>query len=141
MNRNKRKKWLSKIATYKEKWDSFVAPGFYDNSSPINPQRAAIEIDKALPENAILVSDIGVHHNWLLQFCQPSRPDSLIGSMGFGPMGFGVAGVLGAKLAAPDRPAISVCGDGAFFMHASVLGTAIEYNIPVVWVWNNYADS
>ncbi|MDZ4094266.1 MAG: thiamine pyrophosphate-dependent enzyme, partial [Paracoccaceae bacterium] len=60
--------------------------------------------------------------------------------MGFGPMGFGVAGVLGAKLAAPDRPCVSVCGDGAFFMHNSVLATAVEYNIPAVWVvWNNYA--
>jgi acetolactate synthase-1/2/3 large subunit len=60
--------------------------------------------------------------------------------MGFGPMGFGVAGVLGAKLAAPDRPCVSVCGDGAFFMHANVLGTAVEYNIPAIWVvWNNYA--
>ncbi len=60
--------------------------------------------------------------------------------MGFGPMGFGVAGVLGAKFAAPDRPCVSVCGDGAFFMHASVLGTAVEYELPVVWVvWNNYA--
>ena len=86
------------------------------------------------------MSDIGVHHNWLIQFCKPTRPDSLIGSMGFGPMGFGVAGVLGAKFAAPDRPCVSVCGDGAFFMHASVLGTAVEYNLPVVWVvWNNYA--
>ena len=111
-----------------------------DESTPINPQRAAVEIDKALPEDAILVSDIGVHHNWLLQFCKPTRPDSLIGSMGFGPMGFGVAGVLGAKLAAPDRPAVSVCGDGAFFMHANVLGTAVEYDIPAIWVvWNNYA--
>jgi acetolactate synthase-1/2/3 large subunit len=55
-------------------------------------------------------------------------------------MGFGVAGVLGAKFAAPDRPCVSVCGDGAFFMHASVLGTAVEYQLPVVWVvWNNYA--
>jgi len=60
--------------------------------------------------------------------------------MGFGPMGFGVAGVLGAKLAAPERPCVAVVGDGAFFMHASVLGTAIEYELPVVWViWNNYA--
>jgi thiamine pyrophosphate-dependent acetolactate synthase large subunit-like protein len=59
---------------------------------------------------------------------------------GFGPMGFGVAGVLGAKFAAPDRPCVSVCGDGAFFMHANVLGTAVEYDLPVVWVvWNNYA--
>ena len=81
-----------------------------------------------------------MHHNWLLSFCKPKRPDSLIGSMGFGPMGFGVAGVMGAKFAAPDRPCVSVCGDGAFFMHANVLGTAVEYNLPVVWVvWNNYA--
>ncbi len=49
-------------------------------------------------------------------------------------MGFGVAGVLGARLAAPDRPCVSVCGDGAFFTHASVLGTAVEYGIPAVWV-------
>ena len=135
-----RGEWLKQINDYRRKWDAFVAPGMVDDSTPINPQRAAVEIDKALPEDAVLVSDIGVHHNWLLQFCRPSRPDSLIGSMGFGPMGFGVAGVMGAKLAAPDRPAVSVCGDGAFFMHASVLGTAVEYNIPVVWVvWNNYA--
>jgi acetolactate synthase I/II/III large subunit len=135
-----RKKWLAQIDTYRQEWDKFVAPGFTDDTIPINPQRAALEIDKALPENAILVSDIGVHHNWLLSFCKPKRPDSLIGSMGFGPMGFGVAGVMGAKFAAPDRPCVSVCGDGAFFMHANVLGTAVEYNLPVVWVvWNNYA--
>jgi acetolactate synthase I/II/III large subunit len=135
-----RRKWLAQIDIYRKEWDRFVAPGFSDDSSPVNPQRAALEIDKALPEDAILVSDIGVHHNWLLGFCKPKRPDSLIGSMGFGPMGFGVAGVLGAKFAAPDRPCVSVCGDGAFFMHANVLGTAVEYNLPVVWVvWNNYA--
>jgi acetolactate synthase-1/2/3 large subunit len=132
--------WLATIDGYRKQWNEFIAPGFSADTTPIHPQRAAHEIDKALPADAILVSDIGVHHNWLLQFCEPRRPDSLIGSMGFGPMGFGVAGVLGAKLAAPDRPCVSVCGDGAFFMHASVLGTAFEYSIPVVWVvWNNYS--
>jgi acetolactate synthase-1/2/3 large subunit len=135
-----RAKWLDAIAGYRKEWEAFIAPGFVDDGSPINPQRAAREIDAALPDDSILVSDIGVHHNWLIAFCKAKRPDSLIGSMGFGPMGFGVAGALGAKLAAPDRPCVSVCGDGAFFMHASVLGTAVEYKIPVVWVvWNNYA--
>ncbi|MEJ2375695.1 MAG: thiamine pyrophosphate-binding protein [Pseudolabrys sp.] len=135
-----RRKWLMAIDGYRQEWNKLVAPGFSDDSTPVNPQRAAAEIDKALPDDAILVSDIGVHHNWLLSFCKPKRPDSLIGSMGFGPMGFGVAGVMGAKFAAPDRPCVSVCGDGAFFMHANVLGTAVEYDLPVVWlVWNNYA--
>ncbi len=135
-----RKAWLRAIDGYRTEWERFIAPGFCEDTTPIHPQRAAHEIDNVLPDDAILVSDIGIHHNWLIQFCHPRRPDSLIGSMGFGPMGFGVAGVLGAKLAAPRRPTLSVCGDGAFFMHASVLGTAAEYNIPVVWVvWNNYA--
>ena len=135
-----RSAWLATIEGWRREWDEFVAPGYHDEGTPIHPQRAAHEIDRALPQDAILVSDIGVHHNWLNLYCKPRRPDSLIGSMGFGPMGFGVAGVLGAKLAAPDRPCVSVCGDGAFFMHTSVLGTAVEYALPVVWVvWNNYA--
>ncbi len=135
-----RKSWLAQIEGWRSEWDAFIAPGFKDPASPINPQRAAREIDLAMPEDGILVSDIGIHHNWLIQYCKPKRPDSLIGCMGFGPMGFGVAGVLGAKLAAPDRPCVAVVGDGAFFMHNTVLGTAVEYNIPVVWVvWNNYA--
>jgi len=91
-----REAWLKEIDSYRREGDKFVAPGFLVDTTPIDPQRAAIEIDKALPEDAILVSDIGVHHNWLVNFCKPTRPNSLIGSMGFGPMGFGVAGVLGA---------------------------------------------
>jgi acetolactate synthase-1/2/3 large subunit len=55
-------------------------------------------------------------------------------------MGFGVCGVLGAKLAAPDRPCVAVCGDGGFMMRPDVLCTAVEYDIPAVWlVWNNFA--
>lgn len=135
-----RRAWLAAIDRWRREWNEFVAPGFSDPATPINPQRAAREIDLAMPDDGILVSDIGIHHNWLIQYCEPKRPDSLIGCMGFGPMGFGVAGVLGAKLAAPDRPCVSVCGDGAFFMHNTVLGTAVEYDIPAVWVvWNNYA--
>jgi acetolactate synthase-1/2/3 large subunit len=132
--------WLDAIESYRKEWEAFIAPGFKVDTTPISPQRAAFEIDRILPEDSILVSDIGVHHNWLIQFCKPRRPDSLIGSMGFGPMGFGVAGALGAKLAAPDRPCVAVVGVGAFWMHANVLATAYEYNIPVVYVvWNNYA--
>jgi acetolactate synthase I/II/III large subunit len=77
-----RQKWLTAIDGYRKEWEKFVAPGMSDNATPINPQRAALEIDKGPTEDTILVSDIGVHHNWLLGFCKPRRPDSLIGSMG-----------------------------------------------------------
>jgi acetolactate synthase-1/2/3 large subunit len=64
----------------------------------------------------------------------------MLNSWGFSGMGFGTAGALGAKLAAPDRPVVAIAGDGCFTMVPHVLCTAVEYNIPVVWViWNNFA--
>ena len=53
-------------------------------------------------------------------------------------MGFGVGGVLGARLAAPDRACVAVVGDGGFLLMPSAVATAVQYGIPAVWlVWNN----
>jgi acetolactate synthase-1/2/3 large subunit len=88
----------------------------------------------------ILVSDIGIHHNWLIQFCKPRQPDSLIGSMGYGPWVSASPACLGRSSRRLTAPACRCAATARSFMHASVLGTAVEYDIPVVWVvWNNYA--
>ena len=59
---------------------------------------------------------------------------------GFAAMGFGIAGVLGARLARPNSPCVTICGDGGFSMMPHVVATAVEYNLPAVWVLhNNYA--
>ena len=102
---------------------------------PIHPQRAAHEIDKALPEDAILVSDIGVHHNWLHPVLQ-AEAAGFADRLAWASARWASASPAcwAPQFAAPERPCVSVCGDGAFFMHASVLGTAVEYNLPVVWV-------
>jgi acetolactate synthase-1/2/3 large subunit len=49
-------------------------------------------------------------------------------------MGFATAGIIGAKLANPEHPAIAVTGDGSFFMTGYSVATAYEYDIPVVWL-------
>src|SRR5919106_1658339 len=135
-----REAWLSDIQRWRKEWEEWTAPGYRADTTPIHPQRAAHEIAKVLPDDAIVVSDVGVHHNWLLQFYRPKNAHSLIGSMGFGAMGFGVAGGVWGAGAPPPGPLGSVCGDGAFLMHASVMATAVEYKIPAIWVvWNNYA--
>ena len=91
-----------------------------------------------MPDDGILVSDVGIHHNWIIQEWQASAPRTLLQSWGFASMGFGVAGVLGAKLAAPDRPVVGVVGDGGFLMMPSVVATAVETGISPTWiVWNN----
>jgi acetolactate synthase-1/2/3 large subunit len=74
-----------------------------------------------------------------MQFWNARKPQTMLNSWGFSGMGFGTAGALGAKLAAPDRPVVAIAGDGCFTMAPHVLCTAVEYNIPVVWViWNNF---
>ena len=95
-------------------------------------------LSRALPDNAIVASDVGVHHNWIIQLFDALRPRHLLHSWGFAAMGFATSGILGAKLAAPDRPCVAVVGDGSFLMTPHALATAVEYDIPVVWVvWNN----
>jgi acetolactate synthase-1/2/3 large subunit len=80
-----------------------------------------------------------VHHNWVVQQWEPYSPETILQSWGFAAMGFGAAGALGAKLAAPERPVVALCGDGGFLMVSHVVATAVEYNIPVTWiVWNNF---
>ena len=92
-----------------------------------------------IPPDGIICCDVGVSHNWYMQFWKARRPQTMLNSWGFSGMGFGAAGALGAKLAAPDRPVVAVTGDGCFTMVPHVLCTAVEYNIPVVWViWNNF---
>jgi acetolactate synthase-1/2/3 large subunit len=94
---------------------------------------------RVVPADGIVLADVGVHHNWLVSEYEAWKTRTFLQTWGFASMGFAVAGALGAKLAAPDRPVVSLCGDGAFMMNSSAVLTAVEYNIPVVWmIWNNF---
>ena len=132
--------WLAQVRGWQAEWEAFVRPHFGDSTSPLRPEFVVGTLQKVLPEDVILALDSGVHHNWFMQFWRSSRPQSMLNSWGYSSMGFGVCGVLGAQLAAPDRPCVAVVGDGGFTMAPYVLCTAVEYNLPVVWIiWNNFA--
>ena len=134
-----REAWLADIGKWRRQWEEFVGPHRTSDAEPIHPQRVVEALRKVMPDDGIIVPDVGVHHNWVVQFWRARRPQTLINTWGFGAMGFGVCGVLGAKLAAPHRPCVAVCGDGGFMMRPDVLCTAVEYDIPAVWViWNNF---
>jgi len=132
--------WQAQIEGWKREWDEFTRPNFNLSGAPLRPERVVTEVRKALPRNGIISLDSGVHHNWFMQFWEAPEPQCMLNSWGFSAMGFGVSGILGAKLAAPHRPCIAVIGDGGFTMTPHVLATAVEYDIPCVWlVWNNYS--
>lgn len=132
--------WLARIEGWKREWEAYVRPRFEEHRSPIRPERVVADCRRVLPDDAILSLDSGVHHNWFMQFWEARRPQTMLNTWGFSGMGFGPSAILGAKLAAPERVCVSVCGDGGFTMVPHVLCTAVEYDIPVVWVvWNNFS--
>jgi acetolactate synthase-1/2/3 large subunit len=59
-------------------------------------------------------------------------------STGYGTLGYGLPAALGAKLAHPDRPVVSLIGDGGIQFTIGELATAVELKLPVpIIVWNN----
>jgi acetolactate synthase-1/2/3 large subunit len=132
--------WHAEIASWRAEWEQFIRPAFEMHTTPIRPERIVADCRSVLPDEAIISLDSGIHHNWFMQFWEARRPQTMLNTWGYSGMGFGPCSILGAKLAAPDRPCVSICGDGGFSMVPHVLCTAVEYDIPVVWVvWNNFA--
>ncbi|OGL19986.1 MAG: acetolactate synthase [Candidatus Rokubacteria bacterium RIFCSPLOWO2_12_FULL_71_19] len=128
----------AELAAWRAAWEEARRADRASDAVPIRPERLVLELRRALPDDAIVLADVGVHHNWLVQEFEVRRPGMLLQSWGFGGMGFAVCGVLGARLAAPTRPCVCVCGDGGFLMAPHILATAVEYDLPAVWIiWNN----
>ncbi|MFQ5954643.1 MAG: thiamine pyrophosphate-binding protein [Kiloniellales bacterium] len=132
--------WHKQIRGWRQQWEAHVRPNLDIQGSPLRPERVVADVRAVLPDDAIIALDSGVHHNWFMQFWTARRPQTMLNPWGFSAMGFGVSGILGAKLAAPDRACVAVVGDGGFTMTPHVLCTAVEYDIPAVWViWNNFS--
>lgn len=104
---------------------------------PIKPQRLIQDLQDGLPDDAILFSDVGSHLIWALHYLKMNRPGQFIAPFGLLTMGFGTAAAIGGKLAAPDRPVVAIVGDGCFGMNGMEVATAVNYDIPVVWVVMN----
>src|SRR5579871_5027012 len=59
--------WHQEIASWKREWSEFTDANFHISSAPLRPERVVAEIRAALPNDAILTLDSGVHHNWFMQ--------------------------------------------------------------------------
>jgi len=103
---------------------------------PITPQRWRKELNAILPRNAIVFSDIGGHMLFNVHDLSISNRQTFVLNLGFGSMGHGTAGPIGAALAA-HRPVVAIVGDACFTMNGMELLTAAEYGVPVIWIVEN----
>jgi sulfoacetaldehyde acetyltransferase len=132
-----KKGWEAELdgwAHEKDAWSLEVSK----NSTYMHPRQMLRELEKAMPEGAMVSTDIGNICSVSNSYLRFNRPRSMLAAMSFGNCGYAFPTVVGAKVAAPDRPAIAYVGDGAWGMSFGEIQTCVRENIPVTAVvFNN----
>jgi acetolactate synthase I/II/III large subunit len=128
------------IAEYRRTFKASNTAAEQSNQFPMRPERILADVRAVLPRNAFITTDVGWNKNGVGQQFPIFEPGSILTPGGFATMGFGAPAALGAKIACPDRTVVSLVGDGGFGQNPSVLATAVEQDVGVVWVvMNNLA--
>jgi acetolactate synthase-1/2/3 large subunit len=98
------------------------------------------ELFSRLPENSVVLADVGQHQMWAAQRYRSSSPRGFITSGGLGAMGFALPAAVGVQLARPDACVLCVSGDGGFQMNIQELATVHRLGLPIklVIVDNKY---
>jgi sulfoacetaldehyde acetyltransferase len=118
----------------KDRWSVEVSA----QSSHMHPREMLRELERAMPDGAMVSTDIGNICSVSNSYLRFDRPRSMFAAMSFGNCGYAFPTIVGAKVAAPDRPAIAYVGDGAWGMSFGELQTCVRENIPVTAVvFNN----
>jgi len=130
----------AEIASFRETFKASNLDRQTSDAFPLMPERILADTRRALPDDAIITTDVGWNKNGVGQQFDILTPGSILTPGGFATMGFGPPAAIGAKLAAPERVVISLVGDGGFGQNPSMLATAVELNLGIVWlVMNNNA--
>jgi pyruvate dehydrogenase (quinone)/pyruvate oxidase len=132
--------WLAQLQREKADWRKVLEKKAEDDKVPLKPQRVAWELNRHLPDNAILCGDSGTNTTWFSRYLDV-RPGMLAsGSGNLATMASGFPYAIGAQVAFPERRAVAFVGDGAFTMLMGEMLTAVKYELPlvVVMIRNDY---
>src|ERR1039457_5449366 len=97
----------------------------------LHPRQALRELEKAMPPHVMVSTDIGNINSVANSYLRFEEPRSFFAPMSFGNCGYALPTIIGAKAAAPQRPAVAYAGDGAWGMSMSEIMTCVRHDIPV----------
>ena len=143
----------TEIATEKASWEAELNEWAHENDAYsldmitqqsneadnwLHPRQVLRELENAMPADVMVSTDIGNINAIANSYLRFERPRSFLAPMSFGNCGYALPTIIGAKCAAPERPAIAYSGDGAWGMSMSEIMTSVRHDIPVVGVvFNN----
>jgi sulfoacetaldehyde acetyltransferase len=134
--------WEKELDEWTHERDSFSLDMIEENSHEtpfsggeyLHPRQVLRELEKAMPEDVMVSTDIGNINSVANSYLRFEKPRSFFAAMSFGNCGYAFPTIIGAKAAAPHRPAISYAGDGAWGMSLMETMTCVRHNIPVTAV-------
>jgi acetolactate synthase-1/2/3 large subunit len=140
--RKARAGYIADIAAGKSRWREDVDTRLTSMEEPVNMARMCHELNNVLPADAILVADGGFAAHWTgLLYDTKQAGRGFIVDRGMASIGYGVAGGIGAQLAAPNRSVFSLTGDGGLNMTLGDLETAARLKVPLTVIVVNNAAS
>ena len=130
--------WEEELDSWIHEKDAFSLDMIEEQSGEegnwLHPRQVLRELEKAMPPRAMVSTDIGNINSVANSYLRFEEPRSFFAPMSFGNCGYALPTIMGAKVAAPDRPAISYAGDGAWGMSMMETMTCVRHNIPVTAV-------
>lgn len=131
--------WEAELDSWVHEKDDFSLMAI-EQAGPgrLHPRQVLRELEKAMPKDVMVSTDIGNINSVANSYLRFEKPRSFFAAMSFGNCGYAFPTIIGAKAAAPDRPAISYAGDGAWGMSMVETMTCVREDIPVTAVvYNN----
>jgi sulfoacetaldehyde acetyltransferase len=130
--------WESELEEWTHERDPYsldmIAEQEAEEGNWLHPRQVLRELEKAMPADVMVSTDIGNINSVANSYLRFERPRSFLAPMSFGNCGYALPTIIGAKAAAPERPAIAYAGDGAWGMSMGEIMTAVRHDIPVTAV-------
>ncbi|WP_016884751.1 MULTISPECIES: sulfoacetaldehyde acetyltransferase [unclassified Rhodococcus (in: high G+C Gram-positive bacteria)] len=130
--------WEKELDEWTHERDAFsldmIAEQEGEDGNWLHPRQVLRELEKAMPEDVMVSTDIGNINSVANSYLRFEKPRSFLAPMSFGNCGYALPTIIGAKAAAPERPAIAYAGDGAWGMSLGEIMTAVRHDIPVTAV-------
>lgn len=130
--------WEKELDEWTHETDSYsldvIAEADQEEGNWLHPREVLRELEEAMPARVMVSTDIGNINSVANSYLRFEEPRSFFAPMSFGNCGYALPTIIGAKAAAPDRPAVAYAGDGAWGMSMGEIMTAVRHDIPVTAV-------
>jgi acetolactate synthase-1/2/3 large subunit len=121
--------WMDSLLPVQEQWQAQLSAAVASGKAPLSPGRVLKVFSDLAPHNAIFACGAGLNMVYVCDFVQVQSPKSYIAPNNFGAMGFGFPAALAAKVVHPERPVLSILGDGDFMMTVQDIETGVREGI------------